>query len=140
MAKLFRIKKRIKKKGLRYIVSSIVLLLIIGAVLGAMFGIGYMLDKLGIDWWDSLAHYPEKNITSTFTTGLMTCVALLFLFILGILIVLAVEEIAEKWFNSVRKGNSDSSKIEKIVEDFKRGRKLKQPEEEDFIKEKNKRR
>ena len=64
MAKLFRI----KKKGLRYTVSSITFLLIIVAILGVMTGIGLILDKTGIDWWNNFSeiYHPEKNIINVF--------------------------------------------------------------------------
>lgn len=106
MAKLFRI----EKKGPRYIVSLITFLLIIVAVVGVMIGIGFMLDKLGIDWWNNLSkiYHPEKNIINVFTAGLMTCVALLFLFFLGFLCFLAIKDIANECFNSV--GDKKSQK------------------------------
>lgn len=103
MAKLVRI----KNKGLRYTVSSIVLLVIIVAVMGAAigicFGIGYGLDAKEIDWWNKIMGNDDedKDRKDIFLTGMMTLDGLFFLGLAGFCFLRGTKAIGNKWFNSI---------------------------------------
>ncbi len=98
---------RIKKKGLRYAVSSIVLLIIIiaviGIVIGICFAIGYGLDAKGIDWFNKVTGTDDvdKKITHIFLAGIMTLCVLYILGAMGFLFCQGVKNIGNKWFNSI---------------------------------------
>jgi hypothetical protein len=103
MVKLFRI----KKKGLRYTVSSIVLLVmivaIVAAAIGICFGIGYVLDAKGIDWWNKIMGNDDgdKSKNEIFLAGLMTLAGLFYSGFAGLGFACGTKAISDKWFNSV---------------------------------------